>query len=90
MHTLADEAWGEDNNGWAAPLRRHAAGAGVSARIAPTAAADTLSKLALRWMTSPSGPLSVTVPEGGSMISTLHPGSGARPRVERYQSHTPM
>ncbi|MFK4121499.1 LysR family transcriptional regulator [Streptomyces longwoodensis] len=43
---LADETWAEDNDGSAALLRRHAARAGVDARIDLTAA-DLLGKLAL-------------------------------------------
>ncbi|QKW07833.1 LysR family transcriptional regulator [Streptomyces sp. NA04227] len=43
---LADETWAEDNDGSAALLRRHAARAGVTARI-DLAAADLLGKTAL-------------------------------------------
>ncbi|MFD3498058.1 LysR family transcriptional regulator [Streptomyces sp. NPDC058676] len=46
IQTLADQTWVEDNDGSAALLRRHAARAGVSARIDLTAA-DLLGKLAL-------------------------------------------
>lgn len=46
IQKLADQTWVEDNDGSAALLRRHAARAGVSARI-DLAAADLLGKLAL-------------------------------------------
>lgn len=46
IRTLADETWVEDNDGSAALLRRHAARAGVGARI-DLAAADLPGKLAL-------------------------------------------
>ncbi|MFJ1806799.1 MULTISPECIES: LysR family transcriptional regulator [unclassified Streptomyces] len=46
MRTLADQTWVEDNDGSAVLLRRHAARAGVSARIDLTAA-DLHGKLAL-------------------------------------------
>ncbi|CAL9447091.1 HTH-type transcriptional regulator HdfR [Streptomyces sp. enrichment culture] len=46
IRTLADQTWVEDNDGSAALLRRHAARAGVGARIDLTAA-DLLGKLAL-------------------------------------------
>ncbi|POX45883.1 LysR family transcriptional regulator [Streptomyces sp. Ru72] len=46
MQALADETWVEDNDGSAALLRRHAARAGVTARIDLTAA-DLLGKMAL-------------------------------------------
>ncbi|MGJ5756847.1 LysR family transcriptional regulator [Streptomyces galbus] len=46
VEALADETWAEDNDGSAALLRRHAARAGVDARIDLTAA-DLPGKLAL-------------------------------------------
>lgn len=46
MRTPADRIWAEDNDGSAALLRRHAARAGVTARIDLTAA-DLLGKMAL-------------------------------------------
>ncbi len=46
IEALADETWAEDNDGSAALLRRHAARAGVGARI-DLAAADLPGKLAL-------------------------------------------
>ncbi|TGB16036.1 LysR family transcriptional regulator [Streptomyces sp. MZ04] len=46
IQALAEQTWVEDNDGSAALLRRHAARAGVSARI-DLAAADLLGKLAL-------------------------------------------
>ncbi|GAB1340241.1 hypothetical protein ACE1SV_68310 [Streptomyces sp. E-15] len=46
VQDLADETWAEDNEGSAALLRRHAARAGVTARI-DLAAADLPGKTAL-------------------------------------------
>jgi DNA-binding transcriptional LysR family regulator len=75
LAALADETWAEDNDGSAELLRRHAARAGISARI-DLAAADLLGKIGL----VATGHAIALVP--GVLVRALRPDVAVVPLVD--------